>query len=52
VDVETAKRKVVYRRCVVYYDRTETTKQVGVDVSSVKYDLLNTSQLLWYDMCK
>jgi len=31
---------------------TETTKQASVDVSTVQYDLSNTTQLLWHDLCK
>jgi len=52
VDVETAKRKLVYRHCVVSYDMIETTKQASVDVGTVQYNLSNTRQFLWYDICK
>jgi len=30
----------------------ETTKQGSVDVGTVEYDLSNTTQLPWCDVCK
>ena len=30
----------------------ETTKQASVDVGTLEYDLSNTKQLLWCDVCK
>jgi len=31
---------------------TETTKQASVNVGTVQYDVSNTTQVLWYDICK